>query len=546
SLQDWVGGKDIILEVLRCLSCGGGVGKVIEYYGPGVDSLSVSDRFTVTNMGAELGATTSIFPSDDKTKAFLDSQGRADKWVELKPDADAAYDRITLRLHSDKHVKHLAALGERAVGLEVSAPDANGFVEASFDGLEINLDNLEPLIAAPHFPDNVYKVSELDREGPVTVDVRGTRGVESRSFENGVPCQQVTVGSCTNSSFHDLTIVANSLRGKTVHNDVSMTVTPGSMQVYESIAKSSALGDLISSGCRILESGCGPCIGMGQAPSTGAVTVRSFNRNFVGRSGTMDALSFLASPETCVASAIHGRITDPRKLGAYTRTPEVEKFEINDRMIIPPLPAEEAAKVEILRGPNIKPLPEFTPVKDRLSGVVALKTGDGVSTDDIMPAGSKVLPLRSNIPAISEHVFVRVDETFPARSAALRDDGKDVMVVGGLNYGQGSSREHAALAPYYLGVRVKLVKELNRIHRANLINFGILPLTFADPADYDAIKQGDEFVIEGVAEALNCGSDTVSAVFTRGGETRQVAAKLALSERERKIILAGGLLKSSS
>ncbi|MCC6575112.1 MAG: aconitate hydratase [Planctomycetes bacterium] len=544
-LQDWVAGKDIILEVLRCLTCGGGSGKVVEYYGPGVESLPISDRFTVTNMGAELGATTSIFPSDNLTKAYLKSQGREKDWTELKPDADAKYDRITIKLHEKNQARNIAALKERAQGLKIGAADKDGNVECSFDGLEIDLTKLEPLLAAPHFPDNVYKVTELDKDGPVTIEVRDTKGAVSKTFPKGIPVQQVTVGSCTNSSFHDLTVVAETLKGKVVHPNLSMTVTPGSMQVYETIAKSGALSDLISSGCRILESACGPCIGMGQAPPSGAVSVRSFNRNFEGRSGTMDALVFLASPETCVAAAVFGKITDPRKLGKYKRTPDVAKFEANDRMLIPPVAEAVAHTVEIIRGPNIKPLPNFTPIKDTLKGVIGLKAGDNISTDHIMPAGAKVLPLRSNIPAISEFTFARLDEKFPARASKLRDEGKDLLIVGGVNYGQGSSREHAALAPYFLGVRAKLVKDVNRIHRSNLVNFGILPLTFVNAKDYDSIEQGDEWEISGVRGALSGDGTTLDVKLKRGAKSWTVQAKYDLSKREREVILAGGLLNYS-
>jgi len=471
-LQPWVTGKDVILEVLRRLTVKGGVGRVIEYTGPGVASLPVADRFTVTNMGAELGATTSIFPSDDQTRRYLRAQKREEAWVAVAPDPDATYDET----------------------------------------LEIDLDRLEPLIAKPHSPDNVVTVREVA----------------------GTPAQQVCIGSCTNSSFHDLGIAARMLQGRAVAPGLSMTVTPGSKQVFETIARAGALTDIIGAGARILESGCGPCIGMGQAPPSGGVSVRSFNRNFEGRSGTVDAKVYLASPETCVATALRGAITDPRDLGIpHEIVDEPEAYVHNDNMLLAP-PANGAG-VEVIRGPNIKPLPDFKPLGADLSGEVLLKMGDNITTDHIMPAGAKVLPLRSNIPAISEFVFERVDKGFVARA---REKGGG-FVVGGDNYGQGSSREHAALAPMYLGVRAVVVKAFARIHLANLINFGILPLTFVDPSDHGKVDQGDRLEIPGVRDALAPGKPLRVRNATKGTEFE---AAHPLNERQIRILKAGGLL----
>ncbi|MBI1865939.1 MAG: aconitate hydratase [Nitrospirae bacterium] len=434
-LQPFVSAKDIILEVLRQKTVKGGVGAVFEYFGPGVKTLSVPARATITNMGAELGATTSVFPSDEITKAFMDGQERGGQWTRLEADPDAVYDEV----------------------------------------LEIDLGALEPMIACPHSPDNVKKVREIA----------------------GLDVQQVAIGSCTNSSYTDMMTVAAMLKGRTVSPGLSLGISPGSRQVLEMISKDSGLTDLISSGARLLESGCGPCIGMGFAPPSGGVTVRSFNRNFEGRSGTKDAQSYLASPETCAAAALTGKITDPRDLGIPPIDVAVpSKFAVNDRMIIPPPAEKEAAKVSIVRGPNIAPLPESRPLTGVLAGEVLLKTGDNITTDHIMPAGAKVLPLRSNVPAISEYVFERVDKTFPKRALELKGQGKAGFVVGGINYGQGSSREHAALAPMYLGVRAVIVKQFARIHLANLVNFGILPLTFENESDYDKVDQGDALELD--------------------------------------------------
>ena len=470
--QPWVAAKDIIFEVLRRLTVKGGVGKIIEYGGPGVSDLSVPERSTITNMGAELGATTSIFPSDNQTLDYMKAQSREKDWIEIGPDADAEYDGV----------------------------------------IEIVLDELEPLMSRPHSPDSVVPVREVA----------------------GTPVTQVLVGSCTNSSFADLQTVASVLRGKTIHPDLSFGVTPGSRQVYTMIARSGALGDLIESGARILESACGPCIGMGQAPASGAVSVRSFNRNFEGRSGTPNAQVFLASPETCAASALMGVITDPRELGGRIQVEVPGKFLIEDNMIVPP--AENPDEVEVHRGPNIRPLPINDPMEQDLGGKVLLRVGDNITTDHIMPAGAKVLPLRSNIPAISEYVFEKVDPSFATRA---REWGGG-FVVGGSNYGQGSSREHAALAPMYLGVRGVITKSFARIHRDNLINFGIVPMVFVDPLDYAEISEGDELCIENAREVLQSGVETIT-VENRTKDTK-FQVRPNLSQRQVNILLAGGLL----
>jgi aconitate hydratase len=470
--QPWVAAKDIIFELLRRLTVKGGVGKIIEYGGPGVVDLSVPERSTITNMGAELGATTSVFPSDHRTKEYMDAQGRGKDWVELQADEDAEYDGV----------------------------------------IEIFLNDLEPLISRPHSPDSVVTVREVA----------------------GTPVTQVLVGSCTNSSFVDLQTVAGVLKGKTIHPDLSFGVTPGSRQVYTMIARSGALGDLIESGARILESACGPCIGMGQAPASGAVSVRSFNRNFEGRSGTPNAQVFLASPETCAATALTGVITDPRTLGDRLTVDVPEKYLVEDNMIVPP--AEDPETVEVVRGPNIRPLPINKTMGQDLVGQTLLKVGDNITTDHIMPAGAKVLPLRSNIPAISEYVFEKVDPSFAMRA---RQQGGG-FVVGGSNYGQGSSREHAALAPMYLGVRGVITKSFARIHRDNLINFGIVPMTFVDPADYDDISEKDELLIENVKEDLLDGDEFLTLKNLTKDHTYQV--KHGLSPRQVNIILEGGLL----
>ncbi|WP_027356968.1 aconitate hydratase [Desulfofundulus thermocisternus] len=470
-LAPWATAKDVILEVLRRLTVKGGVGKILEYGGEGIKYLTVPERATITNMGAETGATTSIFPSDDVTRAFLRAQGREEVWVELGPDPDAVYDEV----------------------------------------LDIDLSTLEPLVACPHSPDNVKPVREV---GPLAVD-------------------QVVIGSCTNSSYLDLMKVAAILKGKTVHPNVSLVIAPGSRQVLTMLAQNGALADLVSAGARILECACGPCIGMGQAPPSGGVSVRTINRNFKGRSGTADARVYLASPETAAATALTGRLTDPRELGTPPVVALPEKFHVDDRMILPP--ADNPDDVEIVRGPNIKPLPVAGPLPESIEGRVLIKVGDNITTDHIMPAGAKVLPLRSNIPAMSEYVFTAVDPSFPRRA---REAGGGI-IVGGENYGQGSSREHAALVPMYLGVKAVLAKSFARIHRDNLINFGILPLTFIEPADYDRLERDDVLQIDGLHRALREGAELEVKNVTRGFT---IKARAQLTPRQVEIILAGGLL----
>ena len=473
-LSPWVAAKDVILEVLRRMSVKGGVGKVIEYTGEGVKTLTVPERATITNMGAELGATTSIFPSDDMTRAFLKAQQREEVWIPLAADADAVYDEV----------------------------------------IDIDLSKLEPLAACPHSPDNVKSIAEI---GKLKID-------------------QVCIGSCTNSSLLDMMKVAYILKGKTVHPDVSLSIAPGSKQVLNMIAANGALSDMIDAGARILESACGPCIGMGQSPNSGGISLRTFNRNFEGRSGTKDGQIYLVSPETAAASALTGYLTDPRTIGEMPAFPLPEVFTINDNMVT--LPAEEADmdSVEIKLGPNIKPYPETHPLLETIDAPVSLKVGDNITTDHIMPAGAKILPLRSNIPKISEHCFAVCDESFPARAKALGQS----IIVGGANYGQGSSREHAALAPLYLGVKAVLVKSFARIHRANLINAGILPLTFVNEADYDKIAQGDELVLEGVRNAVAEGKTELTVIDKSNGAVIPVLCEL--TGRTKDIMLAGGLL----
>ena len=472
-LSPWVSAKDIILAVLRVMSVKGGVGKIVEYGGEGVATLTVPERATITNMGAELGATTSVFPSDETTRKFLKAQGREEDYTELKADDDAVYDEV----------------------------------------IEINLSELEPLAACPHSPDNVKPIKELE----------------------GKKIDQVCIGSCTNSSYLDLMRVAHILKGKKVADNVSLAIAPGSKQVFNMLALNGALGDMIAAGARILESACGPCIGMGQSPNSGGISLRTFNRNFEGRSGTADGQIYLVSPETAAVSAINGVFTDPRCLGAAAEIEMPEKFLINDNMVIDPAPVEEMDSVEILRGPNIKSYPETHPLTDSIEASCSLKVGDNITTDHIMPAGAKILPLRSNIPKISEHCFTVCDNEFPTRAKTL---GKSI-IVGGENYGQGSSREHAALAPLFLGVKAVLVKSFARIHKSNLINAGILPLTFVNAEDYDKIKLGDMLELPNVKDEIANGKQ-VTVVNKTTGDT--IVADCELSDRTRNIIIAGGLL----
>lgn len=478
-LPDWVTAKDIILELLRRLTVKGGVGKIFEYFGEGIKELSVPERATITNMGAELGATTSIFPSDEITRAYLKAQGREEDWVEILPDPDAEYDEI----------------------------------------IEIDLSQLEPLIACPHSPDNVVPVREVE----------------------GIKVDQVVIGSCTNSSFVDLTRAAKLLEGRKVHPDVIFAVAPGSKQALELITQNGALLTFLKAGARILESACGPCIGMGFAPPSGGVSVRSFNRNFEGRSGTPDAKVYLASPEVCVACAIAGEIIDPRKLGIpWVKVEMPERFPYGDEAFIEPLPEEEAKRVEIYRGPNIKPLPEFDELPESVEGEISLIVGDNITTDHIMPAGAKILPLRSNIYAISEYVYHYVDPDFVKRAKEIRDQkGKANIIVGGENYGQGSSREHAALAPRFLGVRAVIAKSFARIHHANLVNFGIVPLEFKHKEDYHKFSLGDELLIPDLKNRLQEGKEIVVINKTTGEE---IVCTYNLTSKQISVLLKGGLL----
>lgn len=465
-----VAAKDIILEVLRKLTVKGGVGRVFEYAGEGVKTLSVPERATITNMGAELGATTSIFPSDERTLEYFKAQGREEDWIEFKPDEDAVYD----------------------------------------EEVTINLDELKPLAAKPHSPDNVEEVETI---GKIKVD-------------------QVAIGSCTNSSYEDLMKVAKILKGNKVHPEVSLVIAPGSRQVMEMLARNGALGDIISAGARILENSCGPCIGMGQAPGTNGVSLRTFNRNFYGRSGTLTAKVYLVSPETAAVSAIEGYLTDPSTYDVDINVELPERFLIDDSMIIPP--AEDGGKVEILRGPNIKPFPVNKPLGEALEGKAILKVEDNITTDHIMPSNSKLLPYRSNIPYLADYCFNTVDENFP--KYAKENNGG--FIVGGSNYGQGSSREHAALAPLYLGVKGVLVKSFARIHKANLINNGIVPMTFINEEDYDKINHFDEFVIQNVKEGLKSG---VLEITNKTGDY-SLKVNVELTPKEIEVIEAGGRL----
>ena len=473
-LQPWVSAKDIILEVLRIMSVKGGVGKIVEYGGEGVKTLTVPERATITNMGAELGATTSVFPSDEITRKFMKAQGREEDWTELSADADAVYDEV----------------------------------------IDIDLSKLVPAAACPHSPDNIKTIEEI---GPQKID-------------------QVCIGSCTNSSYLDLMRVAAILKGKTVADGVSLAIAPGSKQVYNMLARNGALADIIEAGARILECACGPCIGMGQSPNSKGISLRTFNRNFEGRSGTRDGQIYLVSPETAAASALTGVFTDPRTLGDAVDIPLPEKFDFNDNMVIAPATEEEMDSVEVLRGPNIKPYPETAPLADSINVPCSLKVGDNITTDHIMPAGAKILPLRSNIPAISQHCFTVCDKDFPERAKKLGAS----IIVGGVNYGQGSSREHAALAPLYLGVKAVVVKSFARIHRANLINAGILPLTFVNEEDYDNISEGDELSLPDVRQLIADGKEELILVNKTNGKEMKVLCEL--SYRTRDIILAGGLL----
>ena len=472
TLRPFVSAKDIALEVLRILSVKGGVGYIVEWGGEGIKSLSVPERATITNMGAELGATTSIFPSDEVTRKFLKAQGRENDYTPLSSDPDAVYDKT----------------------------------------IDINLDTLSPLAACPHKPDNVAKVSEL----------------------TNIKVDQVCIGSCTNSSLYDMLKVAALLKGKHIAEGVSLSVSPGSKQVLNMLARCGALSDIISSGARVLECACGPCIGMGFSPSSGGVSLRTFNRNFEGRSGTRDAKVYLVSPETAVASALNGIFTDPMTLGDFPKIEMPDSFIIDDSSVIPPASPKEAEKVELIKGPNIGDIPKSEPISDTISAVSILKVGDHITTDHIMPAGAKILPYRSNIPYLSKFCFEVCDKNFAERA---KKAGKGI-IIGGVNYGQGSSREHAALVPLYLGIKAVIAKSFARIHAANLINAGILPLTFKNADDYDLLNEGDDLEISGITDGLNTGeikvlNKTSGKVFT---------AICDFTERQKELLKAGGLL----
>ena len=471
-LNRMVSAKDVILELLRRLSVKGGVGKIMEYGGPGVKTLSVPERATIANMGAELGATTTVFPSDERTRDFFSARGRAGQWVRLEADPDAEYD----------------------------------------EEIELDLSSLHPMAAQPHSPDNVVPVSEIA----------------------GIKIDQVCIGSCTNSSFCDLMRVAGILDGKRVAPDVSLTISPGSRQVLKALAKNGALAKLVTAGARVLECACGPCIGMGQAPATNAISLRTFNRNFYGRSGTPSAGVYLVSPETAAVSAVEGYLTDPERHGTEPPYDVPERFEIDDGMLI--MPPADGRNVDVVRGPNIKPFPRAVPPAETMSGEALIKLGDNITTDHIMPSNAKLLPFRSNVPYLADFCLSPCDSEFAARAKA-KNGG---FIIGGENYGQGSSREHAALAPLYLGVKAVLAKSFARIHRANLINNGILPLTFADSADYDAVSEGDEIVIAEAPAQIAAAAEGGAVTASIAG--REVELRLDITPRQRDILLAGGLL----
>ncbi len=471
-LNPFVTAKDISLEILRILSVKGGVGAIIEWGGPGIKNLSVPERATITNMGAELGATASIFPSDEITLEFMKAQGREKDFVPLESDVDARYDRV----------------------------------------IDIELSELKPKIACPHSPDNIVDVESIE----------------------GTKVDQVCIGSCTNSSLYDMLKVAAIIKGKTVNPDVSLSISPGSKQVLSMMAECGALTDILASGARVLECACGPCIGMGFSPNSQGVSLRTFNRNFEGRSGTKDGRVYLVSPETAVAAAITGVITDPRKLGEPPEVKIPEKFKVDDSSVLLPASEDEASEVEILRGPNIKAFPKGEPLKETFKAKISLKVSDNITTDHIMPAGAKILPYRSNIPYLSKYCFEVCDKDFAERAKA---EGRSI-IIGGENYGQGSSREHAALVPLYLGVRVVLAKSFARIHEANLINAGIMPLTFKNMEDYDELSQGDELFIDNIFEGMESGEITVKNLEN----SKKIKAACNFSGRQRDILKAGGLL----
>ncbi len=473
-LAPWTTAKDIILEVLRIMSVKGGVGKIVEYAGDGLQYLTVPERATITNMGAELGATTSVFPSDEVTKAFLKAQGREEVWTELKPDADAVYD----------------------------------------EEIEIDLSTLVPLVAKPHMPDQVVTVKEIE----------------------GLKVDQCCIGSCTNSSLYDMLKVAKILKGHTVHPDVSLVIAPGSKQVFNMLAETGALADMIEAGARIIECGCGPCIGMGQSPKTDAVSLRTNNRNFYGRSGTKSASIYLVSPEVAAVAAITGVVTNPADFGEPPVVTMPDSFKVNDNMVI--LPSATPDDVEVVRGPNIKPFPAHHKLADTVEGKTLIKVEDNITTDHIMPSNAKLLPFRSNIPYLADYCLTPCDEQFPAR--AKENNGG--FIIGGQNYGQGSSREHAALAPLQLGVKGVIALSFARIHMANLINNGILPLTFKDAADYEKINMLDDLVIENAREQVEAAASGKTVTITNKTQGYSFETELVISDRQKDMLLAGGLL----
>jgi aconitate hydratase len=524
-LRPWVSAKDIILRLLSILTTRGNVGCAVEYFGPGVETLPVPARATCANMGAELGVTTSLFPADQMTRAFLAAQGRGEQFEAWAADSGAAYDRITKRLHAQRDAGAIENIRRFGRGVMVGWPDQDGNASVSFDGVVIDLSQLEPMAACPSSPDNVATLSEVA----------------------GRPVRQVAIGSCTNSSHQDLMIVARMLRGRTAHPDVELAIAPGSRQVLKMLASNGALADLVAAGARILESACGPCIGIGFSPPEGGISVRTFNRNFAGRSGATGDQVYLVSPESAAAAALAGKLVDPRVLAGELKLdwPSIqppEHFDVDDRLIIPPLSPDQAQHVEVARGSTIVKPPAGEPLPVQLAGAVLLKVGDKITTDHIMPAG-ELLKHRSNVPEYAKYVFNAFNTagqpTFAQRALELKQAGRAGFIVAGDSYGQGSSREHAALCPMVLGVRAVIAKAIERIHQANLVNFAILPLTFADGADYERVGQGDELLMDDVPAAIESAGQVVVRNLTSGAE---FACRLALGPRQRKILLAGGLL----
>ena len=524
-LGDWVAAKDIILKLLSILTTRGNVGCVVEYFGEGVASLPVPARATCTNMGAELGVTTSVFPADDVTGQFLEAQDRGDDFAPLAADTDAAYDRITKRLHLERDAGAVKAIRRHGTDVSVGEPDGEGVADVSFGHLVIDLSELEPMAAGTPSPDNISTAGDLV----------------------GTKIAQVAIGSCTNSSYQDLMLVSRVLRGRTVHSGVELAIAPGSRQVLSMLAENGALADLVRAGARILESGCGPCIGLGFSPAEGEVSLRTFNRNFAGRSGTKGDMVYLVSPETAVMSALAGEVIDPRRAAEMLsidppRIAAPDSFAIDDGMIEPPAPAEDAERIEVFRGSTIVKPPAGEVLPETLSGEVAIQVSDKITTDHIMPAGG-LLKYRSNVPEYAKYVFDCFNEegepTFAERALAMKEAGKAAVIVAGESYGQGSSREHAALCPMFLGVRAVIAISIERIHQANLVNFAVWPLAFESPADYDRIEPGDELMIEGVTEAVASGERVTVRDVTRGFE---FACRVELARRQRKILAAGGLL----